>query len=321
MKKNIITLLTLTFALIIGTTYGQVTNGLVAKYSFNNGNANDEVGTNNGTVHGAVLTTDRFGNSNKAYKFTNGEYITLPDASVLKSTSMTVSLWVKIDGYNPAPTSENFIYTIINSSTNAYFGTFGMLVNTSNGKYFSVSQNGPSESKFGYSLNPNNATWQHYVLSSDYDSLRMYIDGIKQWSIYKGFNSTFTSDSIYIGVSGNTTYHGNLNGSVDDIRVYNRVLSSLEIDSLFNEPNPVTTSKSDIVVANNSIGVYPNPTNHQINFSVYTNVQLTNLTGQIIADSKNVNTLDLSSQPAGIYFLTFTDDNGQVIQRSKIVKE
>ena len=44
-------------------------SGLVTYYSFN-GNANDEsVNGNNGTVNGATLTTDRFGNTNKAYSF------------------------------------------------------------------------------------------------------------------------------------------------------------------------------------------------------------------------------------------------------------
>jgi len=66
---------------------------------------------------------------------------------------------------------------------------------------------------------------------------------------------------------------------------------------------------------------YPNPTKNQIYFSVQTNVHLTNVTGQIIMDRKNVNTLNLSALPTGIYFLIFTDKKGQVTQRSKIVKE
>ena len=45
------------------------TNGLVGWWPFN-GNANDESGNgNNGTVNGATLTADRFGNANSAYSF------------------------------------------------------------------------------------------------------------------------------------------------------------------------------------------------------------------------------------------------------------
>ena len=49
--------------------YSIPTFGLVAYYPFNS-NANDESGNNfNGTVFGATLTTDRFGNTNRAYNF------------------------------------------------------------------------------------------------------------------------------------------------------------------------------------------------------------------------------------------------------------
>lgn len=70
-----------------------------------------------------------------------------------------------------------------------------------------------------------------------------------------------------------------------------------------------------------SISVFPNPTKDKINFSVQTNMQLTNVTGQVVAKKTNVNSLDISGQPAGIYFITLTDDKGQIIQRSNIVKE
>tara|TARA_B100000767_G_scaffold81987_1_gene78931 strand:- start:946 stop:1185 length:240 start_codon:yes stop_codon:yes gene_type:complete len=45
------------------------TNGLVGYWPFS-GNANDSSGNNlNGTVNGAVLTEDRFGNSSSAFNF------------------------------------------------------------------------------------------------------------------------------------------------------------------------------------------------------------------------------------------------------------
>ena len=41
----------------------------------------------------------------------------------------------------------------------------------------------------------------------------------------------------------------------------------------------------------------------------------------IIENKKNVNSIDLFEQSSGIYFVTLIDDKGQVMQRSKIVKE
>ena len=52
-----------------GIASADLNDGLVAYYPFN-GNANDESGNGyNGTVYGATLTYDRFGNPNSAYSF------------------------------------------------------------------------------------------------------------------------------------------------------------------------------------------------------------------------------------------------------------
>ena len=63
-----------TFGMTIATMAQNVpnyvpTNGLVGWWPFN-GNVNDESGNgNNGTVSGATLAIDRFGDANSAYNF------------------------------------------------------------------------------------------------------------------------------------------------------------------------------------------------------------------------------------------------------------
>ena len=301
----------------------QVTTGLVAKYSFNTGSAIDEVGNNNGTASGAILTPDRFGNPNKAYKFTNGEYITLPNVPALKSATMTVSLWTKIDGYNAGANPQNYIYTVSNNTVNAYFGTFAMTVSSADGKYFSVAQNNPGQNIFGSSTASNTSTWQHYVLSMDDDSLKMYMNGQKQWSYFKGFTSTFTSDLIYIGISGNTNYKGNLKGGVDDIRIYNRVLTSAEVTTLYNEPNPTTVGLTNIEFEKNTISIYPNPTTDKIylNSDLKINtVEVYDVMNKLVVKQTNFNMIDLKQCAAGIYFLKTYAEQGLIITK-KIIKE
>lgn len=69
------------------------------------------------------------------------------------------------------------------------------------------------------------------------------------------------------------------------------------------------------------IDIYPNPTKGEIYFSQYTHVKMINVTGQVIISQSNINRLDISAIPAGIYFLMLSDDKGQLLQSSKIVKE
>ncbi|WP_418637798.1 T9SS type A sorting domain-containing protein [Winogradskyella sp.] len=74
-------------------------------------------------------------------------------------------------------------------------------------------------------------------------------------------------------------------------------------------------------ILSSSIKIYPNPTKDQVYFSKEVNVQLSSITGQVLANLKNIAMMDLSKQATGIYFLTITDFNGQILQRSKIIKE
>ncbi len=77
-----------------GFSQSFITNGLVAYFPFN-GNANDMSGNElNGTVSGAVLTTNRFGTANSAYYFNGSSaYITLPLGSAAFSGDFTASAW------------------------------------------------------------------------------------------------------------------------------------------------------------------------------------------------------------------------------------
>ena len=66
----------------------------VAYYPFT-GNANDAAGTNHGTVNGAVLTTDRFGNANSAYSFDGvDDFIGTANLATAQTDNWTMMAWV-----------------------------------------------------------------------------------------------------------------------------------------------------------------------------------------------------------------------------------
>jgi len=76
------------------------TNSLVGYWPFN-GNANDESGNgNHGSVNSANLTTDRFGNSNKAYYFNgNQSFIKVTNNSSLQTpNAISINSWVQFLG-------------------------------------------------------------------------------------------------------------------------------------------------------------------------------------------------------------------------------
>jgi hypothetical protein len=90
---------------IVANTHAQscVPEGLVAYHPFI-GNANDPGGSgNNGTVNGAVLTVDRFGNPNRAHGF-NGvnNYIGFNSSPPVQTDNRTLTAWIQ-----PATTNQD----------------------------------------------------------------------------------------------------------------------------------------------------------------------------------------------------------------------
>ena len=70
----------------------------VAYYPFS-GDAQDRSGYgNDGVVHGAQLTQDRFGNPDRAYHFDGDDFIAVPPAPSLQlTTGLTLAAWVRHD--------------------------------------------------------------------------------------------------------------------------------------------------------------------------------------------------------------------------------
>src|SRR5580693_6339652 len=102
--KKLFGILTIAMSLAVQSqAQSFLTNGLVAYYPFN-GNANDASGNgNNGTVNGATLTPDRFGNTNSAYNF-NGtnNYIGFANVPTSQVDNWTMTAWVKPASFNQA---------------------------------------------------------------------------------------------------------------------------------------------------------------------------------------------------------------------------
>jgi hypothetical protein len=94
-------------------------DGLTAYYPFS-GNAKDESENNHdGTVHGATLTEDRFGNANHAYHFAGNSHISF-DLQSSSDNSFTWSFWLKDDSATTAyrrwlsTTSDIFLLNTVN---------------------------------------------------------------------------------------------------------------------------------------------------------------------------------------------------------------
>ena len=229
------------------------TNGLVAYYPFN-GNANDESGNkNNGVVNqGVALTTDRKSNKDKAYNFGGVDktgYIKVANSAVMTlNKTLSVSLWYKLNSYygmdGNGKSNQNGYHVMIGKEGDRdgfYMGVGNDA--TTKKQNVNFNNNIGFNSNFSIVGNPSGTNlenlnkWIHAVTVIDGTNAKLYINGtlVKTTTVSPNFSSS-NSKNLYVGTMwalSDSWYP--FNGSIDDIRIYNRSLSDTEILALSKE--------------------------------------------------------------------------------------
>lgn len=203
-------------------------NNLIAYYPFN-GNTEDESGNgNHGTARfGATLTSDRFGNVGKAFAFNgNSAYIFVANSPSLESpvNEIAVTGWIFINSWDNgfAP----FICKTIYSNSPQY----EVLLNETFIGFYSSNPNISSTISYNFQL----SQWYFIAISWDGTIIKTYINNILTGSVNTSGTLIPDTSSLSLGVNTPGVVE-HLNGSLDDIRIYNRAISGTEIQQLYNE--------------------------------------------------------------------------------------
>jgi len=233
---------------------------LDAFYPFN-GNANDESGN---SYHGQLgdnatpstfptLTTDRFGNADKAFSFDgNNNYIALNKYVTYDSISeITVCAWV----LSADSTSDKYIISFDRSES--YRLALNDDVNPYVGWDTTDSSGNASPNDLGTPDSYEDGDWHHicgwYNSSTTVDK-KIFIDGEEAASgsnshsgrnlgtnyrlKHYGFIGWGSEASSFDGNASNTHAGDFMNGKIDDVRIYSRSLSDEEISALYTRENP-----------------------------------------------------------------------------------
>jgi hypothetical protein len=302
------------------------TNGLVGWYPFT-GNTNDVSGSgNNGIAVGASLTTDRFGNSNSAYYF-NGttDHISIPTNFFdVGWNGFTISCWSNTSNLTN-PNNANQSQPLFNSRPH-----HGIALDFNWGasnKYSVWVNSNPSSSGwdiFNDASSNNNATtntWNNMVMVKNGTNYYLYINGI--------LDKTYTNSTVpisylcqmVIGQTDSTISSETFFGKLDDFGMWNRALTSSEINQVFQ--SNLASIKSNASISN--IRVYPNPANNILNFEYeksnkITEVKITNVIGEDVrkenvGDNEGKLRVDISNLTNGIYFVTLSNGKESFIEK------
>jgi hypothetical protein len=204
------------------------TNDLIAWYPFN-GNANDESGNgNNGIVNGATLSSDRNGNSSKAYFFSSANCATRIDAQINTTaiqSGLTISIWVMRAG-NGCIGPRILEFWPGNNGPGLAQWDWN---NSNETRMMSVTSTG-REVRSSFKAVSNN-TWTHLVYANDGSFGRFYQDG-QLIKTEASSGAPILAGNASFGRMNHPEFDA-FNGKLDDIAIWKRALTTAEISKIY----------------------------------------------------------------------------------------
>jgi len=218
-----------------------LTTNLVSYYKLDetSGSVLDAQGTNNATNVGA--TPNETGKINTAYDFDGNEYIDLnfkPDTT----TDFTWSTWVYMESQ-----STSYLNSILwaSDSTNGQGAAFVVngqstgIIGAGSDRYFGMTNSNNVLNVKSSNIVPLN-TWTYLSITFDESesTMKLYYNGVLD-STHTGITTptVLSGNDAFLGVDGrNPTTNRNYDwdGKMDEVGIWDRVLTSTEIAELYN---------------------------------------------------------------------------------------
>lgn len=213
-----------------GYQHGSVTRGLVAYYPMEKGNGEvllDGAQGHHAQINGATWSSNsKVGENCLSFNGTDNKADFGPLSHL--SNGYTVTFWMNGENFGDGDNDDALSLTSNNAIIFREYGD-----NSFNLIQIRSSDGGTSEVSYSVSSN----TWYFVTGVWDGSQIRLYINGDK-----KGSKSADSLDQVgrkqnSIGAAYTGTNY--FDGKIDDVRIYNRVLSEPEIQALYNSGNGI----------------------------------------------------------------------------------
>ena len=210
-------------------TAGTLTTGLVSYYKLA-GNANDFFGSNQGTVNGSpVLGSGIIG---QGYDFQNVQtnYIDVPySASLAFGTTFSLSCWVKLDG----SVNGTAVMGKWNGQGGSSSNDWALLINYTDVIFYSNGNSGLQATVASGVLTVG--SWMHIVGTYDGAHLTLYINNVQKGTPQaQTGNSNHGTSDVWVGNYSGTGSNQALDGTLAEVGIWNKTVSSTEISDLYN---------------------------------------------------------------------------------------
>jgi len=163
----------------------------------------------------------------------------------------------------------------------------------------------------------NTNEWVHVGMSYDGDTAKIYINGFLDNSGLKNWN-TATNTTFELGrlgatgggMQGGGTIILPYDGAIDDIRIYDRELSWVEMVKLANDDFTALPSVSVAEELEVGVNIYPNPSSDVVNIQSTKKIEklrLSTMEGKLLLETSN-DQIDISGFQSGVYLLSYMVD-------------
>lgn len=228
----------------------------------------------------------------------------------MPSDSITISLWVYIEETQ----GGNTFMLMPDNSSNRVAGSFFF---AHNGKSTHFADYGGISKRIFYEPDTAIKTWTFMLITRSSSELSLFKNGGILQTVNNPGNYTNGATDLRIGAGADGSFHG----SIDDFRIYNRVLNAAEIDALsiagsagirsFNKPKSTINVN---IYSNPFIGEFylDMPQTDMLNLSIYNNL------GQAVNYIETDGNYSLTTDNKGIYYVVIESPQG--IVSKKLIK-
>lgn len=220
---------------------GTLQSGLAALWSFDGKDMTPRVMDRSGngynaTINGQTSTTTTIGKIGQALSFDGVNDYVSASPGISYSDSFTVSFWTKVKS-----NAGSYKAFVIGRGAGQDDYSTGFVIDmgpdpTGSLSYIGVEGNGMNTNTDLLTSSFDFDTWHHIVVdfSVGSNAVKLYADGVLEGTRTRSAGSVGLSD-IQLGARYYSSFvSGYLDGSLDDVRIYNRSLSASEVKQLYN---------------------------------------------------------------------------------------
>jgi hypothetical protein len=301
--------------------YAQVnlTSGLVAYFQMN-GAGNDTSVTNiDGTLNGTTPIVGINGGASTALHFTaaNNDKFTAGTSNRGITNTVSISCWFRTSATGLQHLVEKYDWnTDKGFALDIYNQKICLLGRNGTGNYYEF---------YGTTV-VTDGQWHHVVGIMDDNVWSIYLDCAFQ-STLTTTSGTIANSAAYLALGyyyvGNAGNYLHLDGDMDEVRIYNRVLNTAEI-------NYLCVAEYTAVIENSVSGnldVFPNPVTDQ--FSIHTSganenwfIKVYDSFGKVVLkEPYSESSFSTGKLASGVYLVEVSDNHGEVQARNKFIKK